>query len=159
MLPDIEITRINGKTENFRDYKGSCLLIVNVASECGFTPQYEQFQSFYKELKEHKFEILAFPCNQFGAQEPGNSEEIIQFCEKNYKVTFPFFEKIEVNGNNTHPLYKFLKKQAPGVLGSEAIKWNFTKFLLDVDGKVVKRFSPQTNVIEIRKDLMPLLQE
>lgn len=157
MLPNIEIIRINGKSENIKNYQGNCLLIVNVASECGFTPQYEQFQSFYEELKDHKFEILAFPCNQFGAQEPGNSEEIIQFCKTKYNVTFPVFEKVEVNGNNTHPLYKFLKSQAPGVLGSKTIKWNFTKFLLDGKGKVVKRFAPQTNVIEIRKDLMPLL--
>lgn len=156
MLPDINITRINGDQENIQNYQGNCLLIVNVASRCGFTSQYSEFQAFYEEIHNKKFEILAFPCNQFGAQEPGNSEEIIEFCKSKYNVTFPVFEKTEVNGKNSHPLFKFLKSEAPGVLGSEAIKWNFTKFLLDDSGAVLKRYAPQTSIIEIRKDLMPL---
>jgi glutathione peroxidase len=159
MLPDISLTRIDGVSESFRDYEGKCLLIVNVASRCGFTLQYEQFQSLHKELKNKKFEILAFPCNQFGSQEPASNEEIIKFCESKYDVTFPIFEKTEVNGNNTHPLYDFLKSEAPGLLGSGAIKWNFTKFLLNSKGEVIKRFAPQTTINEIRKDLMPLLVE
>jgi glutathione peroxidase len=159
MLPEIEITRIDGSCENLQDYQDTCLLIVNVASKCGFTSQYAQFQSTYEELKDKKFEILAFPCNQFGAQEPGSSDEIVEFCESKYDISFPVFEKIEVNGSNTHPLYKFLKSEASGVLGSEAIKWNFTKFLLDRNGKVMKRFAPQTTIADIRKYLMPLLLE
>ena len=157
MLPDINMIRIDGASENLRSYEGKCLLIVNVASQCGFTPQYEQIQSIYKELASKNFAVLAFPCNQFGSQEPGSNKEIIEFCESKYEVTFPIFEKIDVNGNNTHPLYKFLKSKAPGVLGSEAIKWNFTKFLVDANGNVSKRFAPQTDVVEIRKDLIPLL--
>ncbi len=157
MMPDIDITRINGETENLKNYQGNCLLVINVASQCGFTPQYIEFQSFYEELEDQKFEILAFPCNQFGSQEPGSNEEIIKFCESKYGVTFPVFEKIEVNGKNTHALYKFLKSEAPGVLGSEAIKWNFTKFLLDTNGKVIKRFAPQSSINEVRKDVIPLL--
>ena len=157
MLPKIELIRITGENENLQDYSGSCLLIVNVASQCGFTPQYEKFQELYEELKDSNFEILAFPCNQFVSQEPGGNSEIIDFCEKNYKVTFPIFKKIEVNGSNSHPLYEFLKSSSPGVLGSKAIKWNFTKFLIDPSGNVVDRYAPQTSINEIRRDLMPLL--
>ncbi len=158
MLPDIELSRINGRKENLKDYADNCLLIVNVASQCGFTPQYADFQSLYVELNKMKFEILAFPCNQFGSQEPNSNDLINNFCKANYNVTFPIFEKIDVNGINSHPIYDFLKDKAPGVLGSKSIKWNFTKFLINNEGLVLKRYAPQTSIIEIRKDLMPILQ-
>lgn len=139
---NFSVTDINGQNLSLEDYKGKVLLIVNVASKCGFTPQYKGLEKIYKEYKEKGLEILAFPCNQFGGQEPGSEEEIKSFCDLNYQVSFPLFSKIEVNGANTHPLYDFLKTEAPGLLGSKAIKWNFTKFLVDQEGKVIKRFAP-----------------
>lgn len=125
-------------------YRNKVLLIVNVASRCGFTPQYEALQRLYEKYHDQGFEILAFPCNQFGAQEPGTEAEIKAFCYLNYSVSFPLFAKIEVNGENTHPLYRYLKASAPGLLGTEAIKWNFTKFLVDRQGTIVDRFAPST---------------
>ena len=125
-------------------YRGKVLLIVNVASKCGFTPQYAGLQRLYEKHHEAGFEILGFPCNQFGGQEPGAEEEIKSWCELSYAVTFPMFEKIEVNGDGTHPLYRYLKSAAPGLLGTEAIKWNFTKFLIGRDGQVIERFAPST---------------
>ena len=139
---NFSVTDINGQNLSLENYKGKVLLIVNVASKCGFTPQYKGLEKIYKEYKEKGLEILAFPCNQFGGQEPGSEEEIKSFCDLNYQVSFPLFSKIEVNGANTHPLYDFLKTEAPGLLGSKAIKWNFTKFLVDQEGKVIKRFAP-----------------
>ena len=156
-LPDIALTRLNGQTENLRDYAGKVLLVVNVASACGFTPQYKELQALYEEVKEAGFEILGFPCNQFGGQEPGTAEEIATFCDSRFGVTFPLFAKIEVNGANAHPLYQYLKSAAPGILGTEAIKWNFTKFLINREGDVVERYAPQQGARDIRKDLMPLL--
>ncbi|MFZ9734323.1 MAG: glutathione peroxidase [Burkholderiaceae bacterium] len=156
-LPDIALTRLNGQTENLRDYSGKVLLVVNVASACGFTPQYKELQELYAEVKDAGFEILAFPCNQFGGQEPGSAEEIVQFCETRFGVSFPLFAKTEVNGANAHPLYQHLKSAAPGILGTEAIKWNFTKFLINRQGDVVERYAPQQGARDIRKDLMPLL--
>ena len=141
MLPNIPLKRLNGAQENLQDYAGKVLLIVNVASRCGFTSQYRDLQNLYEENKTHGLEILGFPCNQFGAQEPGSADEIQQFCSTNYGVTFPMFEKVEVNGNNTHPLYAFLKEHAPGVLGTTGIKWNFTKFLVSSDGQSITRFA------------------
>ncbi|MFZ9315626.1 MAG: glutathione peroxidase [Burkholderiaceae bacterium] len=156
-LPDIALTRLNGQTENLRDYAGKVLLVVNVASACGFTPQYKELQALYEEVKEAGFEILGFPCNQFGGQEPGTAEEIATFCDSRFGVTFPLFAKTEVNGANAHPLYQYLKSAAPGILGTEAIKWNFTKFLINREGDVVERYAPQQGARDIRKDLMPLL--
>ena len=158
-FPSIELKRNSGKVENILDYSGKSLLIVNVASNCGFTPQYKDLQILYDDTSELDFEILAFPCNQFGKQEPGSAEEIKNFCENNYKITFPIFEKTDVNGTNAHPLFDFLKTSAPGALGTTAIKWNFTKFLVDKNVSKIIRFAPQTSIIEIRKDLMPLLSE
>ena len=135
------------------DYKGKTLLIVNVASRCGLTPQYKGLQELYSKYSNKDFEILAFPCNQFGAQEPGSNEEIKEFCDINFNVSFKIFDKINVNGSSASPLFKHLKNEAKGVMGSEAIKWNFTKFLIDNNGRVIKRYSPQTTPDKIDKDL------
>lgn len=140
---DFSAKRLGGGEEKLSSYKGKTLLIVNVASRCGFTPQYEGLQKLYDAYKDKGVEVLAFPCNQFGAQEPGDEKEIASFCSLNYGVSFPMFAKVDVNGENAHPLYKFLKKEKKGLAGSEAIKWNFTKFLVDGDGAVVARFGPQ----------------
>jgi len=156
-LPDIALTRLNGQTENLRDYAGKVLLVVNVASACGFTPQYKELQALYEEVKDAGFEVLAFPCNQFGGQEPGSADEIAQFCDSRFSVTFPLFAKTDVNGPHAHPFYQHLKSAAPGILGTEAIKWNFTKFLINREGNVVERYAPQQGARDIRKDLMPLL--
>jgi glutathione peroxidase len=146
------------KTSGFQDksladYQNKVLLIVNTASKCGFTPQYEELQSLYEKYGSEQFEVLAFPCNQFAGQEPGNNEEIINFCQLNYKVTFPIFSKIDVNGKNTAPLFVYLKAQCPGILGIGAIKWNFTKFLVDKKGAVVKRYAPMTPPNKIAQDI------
>ena len=139
------------------DYKGKTLLIVNVASRCGLTPQYKGLQEIYSKYSNKDFEILAFPCNQFGAQEPGSNEEIKEFCDINFNVSFKIFDKINVNGSSASPLFKHLKNEAKGVMGSEAIKWNFTKFLIDNNGSVIKRYSPQTTPDKIDKDLSKIL--
>ena len=139
------------------DYKGKTLLIVNVASKCGLTPQYKGLQELYSKYSDKDFEILAFPCNQFGAQEPGSNEEIKEFCDINFNVSFKIFDKINVNGSSASPLFKHLKNEAKGVMGSEAIKWNFTKFLIDNNGRVIKRYSPQTTPDKIDKDLSKIL--
>jgi len=139
------------------DYKGKTLLIVNVASRCGLTPQYKGLQELYSKYSNKDFEILAFPCNQFGAQEPGSNEEIKEFCDINFNVSFKIFDKINVNGSSASPLFKHLKNEAKGVMGSEAIKWNFTKFLIDNSGSVIKRYSPQTTPDKIDKDLSKIL--
>ena len=139
------------------DYKGKTLLIVNVASRCGLTPQYKGLQELYSKYSNKDFEILAFPCNQFGAQEPGSNEEIKEFCDINFNVSFKIYDKINVNGSSASPLFKHLKNEAKGVMGSEAIKWNFTKFLIDNNGSVIKRYSPQTTPDKIDKDLSKIL--
>jgi len=157
MLPDIPLLRIDGKSESLRDYAGKVLLVVNVASRCGFTPQYRDLQALYLEMAAQGLEILALPCNQFGAQEPGSASEIQNFCSTQYGVTFPLFEKVEVNGRDAHPLYTFLKKAAPGVLGTEAIKWNFTKFLIDRSGAVIKRYASTDGVPKIASDIKALI--
>ena len=141
-LYDIDLVTIDGRQQKMGAYRSKTLLIVNVASQCGFTPQYEGLQALYDKFVNRGFVVLGFPCNQFGQQEPGGETEIGQFCTRNYGVTFPMFAKIEVNGENAHPLYKFLKSEKPGILGTEAIKWNFTKFLVGRDGNVVTRFAP-----------------
>ena len=139
---DIPLKTIDGKTETLRAFDGKALLIVNVASKCGFTPQYAGLEELYKRFGKRGLEVLGFPCDQFGHQEPGDETEIQNFCKLTYDVSFPMFAKIEVNGDNAHPLYKALKKEAPGLLGTGAIKWNFTKFLLDKDHNVVRRYAP-----------------
>lgn len=154
---DFQATRLDGSPGTFRDYVGKVLLIVNTASECGFTPQYQGLEELYREYGPRGFTVLGFPCNQFGSQEPGTSEQIAQFCEVNFGVTFPMFAKIDVNGESAHPLYQWLKKEAPGVLGSERIKWNFTKFLIDREGRVVERFAPTTKPDELRSHIERLL--
>ena len=159
MLPEIELIRIDGKVESFTDYSGKTLLIVNVASNCGFTPQYKDLQQLYLDFNKKGFEVLAFPCNQFGSQEPGDSKDIQNFCTERYAVTFPIFSKIDVNGESEHKVYTFLKQRAPGVLGTTKIKWNFTKFLIDHKNTSVKRYAPQTAVIEIRKHLVEIISE
>ena len=157
MLPDIDLVKIDGKVESLADYNGKTLLIVNVASNCGFTPQYKDLQQMYLDFNNKGLEVLAFPCNQFGSQEPGTLKEIQNFCTERYAVTFPIFSKIDVNGDNEHGIYTYLKKRAPGVLGTTKIKWNFTKFLIDYKNISVKRYAPQTPVIEIRKDLVEII--
>lgn len=139
---DIEVNTITGRRQMLSDYVGQALLVVNVASKCRFTPQYEGLEALYRKYRDRGFAVLAFPCDQFGHQEPGDEEQIREFCSVNYDVSFPMFAKIEVNGENTHPLYRKLKKAAPGILGSEGIKWNFTKFLVDPQGEVVARYAP-----------------
>jgi len=154
---DFSAKTLDGKTVSLSDFKGNAMLIVNTASKCGFTPQYAGLESLYEKLREKGLTILGFPCNQFGKQEPGNEEEIGAFCRINYGVSFPMFAKIDVNGPNTHPLYEFLKGEQPGVLGTKNIKWNFTKFLVDRNGKVVDRFAPMTKPEEIEKSIATVL--
>ncbi|WP_179405256.1 glutathione peroxidase [Burkholderia guangdongensis] len=146
-----------GEPVSLDAYRGKVMLIVNTASACGFTPQYKGLQQLYDRLAEQGFVVLGFPCNQFGAQEPGNAEQIGAFCERNYGVTFPMFAKIDVNGFGAHPLYQYLADEAPGILGLKSIKWNFTKFLVDRDGNVVKRYAPSTRPEEIAADVEKLL--
>ena len=156
---DFNATSITGKNVSMSEFKGKVVLVVNVASKCSFTPQYEGLEKLYEEYKENGLVILGFPCNQFHEQEPGTSKEIHNFCKVNYGVTFPLFEKIDVNGDNTHPLYKFLKKEATGFLWSEGIKWNFTKFLIDRKGKVIARYGSVTKPKDIAADIVKLLNE
>jgi len=154
---DFEASLLDGTPQKLNAYRGKVLLIVNVASKCGFTPQYEGLEALYRAHKDQGFEILGFPCNQFGHQEPGDAGAIRDFCSEKYDVTFPLFAKIDVNGANAHPLYKYLKHAAPGVLGSEAIKWNFTKFLIDRDGNVVRRYASAEKPGKIEKDVVAML--
>ncbi|ALC81352.1 MULTISPECIES: glutathione peroxidase [Bacillus] len=155
----ISVQTIDGKEIKMEHYRGKVLLIVNTASKCGFTPQYKELQELYENYREEGLEILGFPCNQFMSQEPGSEEEIQEFCSLNYGVTFPLFKKIDVNGEKAHPLYKKLANDAKGVLGSKAIKWNFTKFLVDKQGETVKRYSPNTKPKELEKEIEALLSE
>lgn len=154
---DHAATRNNGKRESLSDYKGQVLLIVNTASKCGFTPQYKQLQALYERYQEKGFTVLAFPCDQFGHQEPGDDTDIQQFCEMNFGVSFPLFSKIAVNGREAHPLFVELKQEAPGFLGSRRIKWNFTKFLVDRHGRVVERFGPTTTPASIEDRIAELV--
>ena len=149
----------DGTEQSLADYKGQVLLVVNTASKCGFTPQYDGLEALYSDYKDKGFSVLAFPCNQFGAQEPGSNEEIADFCVTKFSVSFPLFEKIDVNGSDPHPLYVHLKTEAPGVLGSQGIKWNFTKFLVGKDGSVLKRYAPATTPASIAKDIEKALAE
>jgi glutathione peroxidase len=154
---DIEVRTIEGPTQTLAAYRGKLLLIVNVASQCGFTPQYQGLEALYRAHKDQGLAVLGFPCNQFGQQEPGDETEIKRFCSLNYDVTFPLFAKIEVNGAGTHPLYRHLKQEKPGLLGSEAIKWNFTKFLVGRDGAVLKRYAPNDTPASIEPDIVAQL--
>ena len=147
----------NGEEISLADKAGKVLLIVNTASKCGFTPQYEGLEALFKKYGDQGFEVLAFPCNQFGAQEPGNAEEIASFCSLKYDVSFPLMDKIDVNGPGTPPLYDWLKQEAPGLLGSRSVKWNFTKFLIGRDGKVVRRYAPTDKPADMAKDIEKLL--
>ncbi len=150
-------TDIDGNPKSLADYQGKTLLVVNVASKCGFTPQYQGLEALYRQYRDRDFVILGFPCNQFGHQEPGDEAEIKGFCAGKYDVSFPLFAKIKVNGDDAHPLYQFLKKAQGGILGLDFIKWNFTKFLIDKTGKVVKRYAPTDTPEAIGRDLAALL--
>ncbi len=156
-LYDFSATLLNNKPKNLADLQGKVVVVVNTASQCGLTPQYEGLETLYRKYKEQGFEILGFPCNQFGSQEPGDAKEITEFCQINYGVSFPMFEKIDVNGDATHPLYKWLKHSAPGLLGSEAIKWNFAKFLIGKDGAVIERFAPTTSPADMESAIAKAL--
>ena len=155
-LYDFSAPLPGGASQSMADYRGKVLLIVNTASKCGFTPQYEGLEELYRNYKDRGFEVLAFPCNQFGAQEPGDAAEIANFCSLTYDVSFPVMAKIDVNGDDADPIFKHLKKEQTGLLGS-AIKWNFTKFLVDRDGKVVSRHAPTTKPEQLRKEIEALL--
>ncbi len=154
---DYSAKTIDGKERSLADFKGQVLLIVNVASKCGFTPQYKGLESLHRRYRNQKFTVLGFPCDQFANQEPGSDEEIMQFCGVKYDVTFPMFAKVEVNGDDAHPLYQYLKSAQKGILGTESIKWNFTKFLVDADGTVLERYAPKQTPEEIEPDIIPLL--
>jgi len=156
-LYELRVTTIDGQVLAMETYRGQVLLIVNVASKCGFTGQYAGLEALYRRYRDKGFTILGFPCDQFGHQEPGNEAEIQSFCSLTYDVTFPLFAKIEVNGNGTHPLYEYLKKARPGLFGSEAIKWNFTKFLVNREGEVLKRYAPSDTPEKIEDDLKKIL--
>ncbi len=156
-LSDFTLPLLDGKDQSLSAYNGKIVLVVNVASKCGLTPQYEGLEALYRRYRDQGLVILGFPCNQFAGQEPGTSEDIAQFCSLTYGVSFPVFERINVNGRWAHPLYKWLKAEAPGLMGLEAIKWNFTKFLIGHDGKVLRRFAPQTEPAEIAPEIEKLL--
>ncbi len=156
-IADFEATLPNGETVSLADKLGKVLLVVNTASKCGFTPQYDGLEALWQQYRERGFEVVAFPCNQFGGQEPGTAEEIDSFCKLNFGVSFPLMGKIEVNGTGETPLYGWMKGQAPGLMGTKAIKWNFTKFLIGRDGHVVRRYAPNDKPEAIAKDIAKLL--
>ena len=156
-IADFSAKLPNGEELSLADKAGKVLLVVNTASRCGFTPQYDGLEALYRKFQDQGFEVVAFPCNQFGAQEPGNAEEIANFCKLTYDVDFPVFAKVDVNGANAAPLYKHIKDQVPGILGSKGIKWNFTKFLVDRSGKTVKRYAPLVKPADLEKDIEALL--
>lgn len=157
MIYDFKVKQNNGEEISLEKFKGKVLLIVNTASACGFTPQYAGLQELYDKYKDKGLEVLAFPCNQFGAQESGSDEEIKKFCDLKFNIKFPLFSKIEVNGDGAHPLFNYLKDQQPGLMGTKAIKWNFTKFLVDKEGKVIERFAPKTKPADIAPAIDKLL--
>lgn len=156
---DIKIKKMNGEAQSLQDFAGKVLLVVNVASKCGYTPQYIELESIYKKYKDQGLEILGFPCNQFGSQEPGTEEDIKSFCDLNYGVTFPIFSKIEVNGDHTAPLFEKMKSDLPGILGLKMIKWNFTKFLIDRNGRPVSRYAPNDSPNEMIGEIEELLKK
>ena len=154
---DFNCQTTSGEEKPLSEFEGKVLLVVNTASKCGFTPQFEGLEALYEKYRDQGLEVLGFPCNQFGKQDPGSNEEITEFCQLNYGVSFPMFGKIEVNGSGADPLFKHLKAEAPGMLGSQRIKWNFTKFLINADGEVVKRYGPSTKPEDIVSDIEELL--
>lgn len=156
-LPSLHLSRLDGSAENLLDYEGRVLVIVNVASLCGFTPQYKELEALYRRHKDEGLVVMGFPCNQFGSQEPGSSELISDFCTKQFDVTFPMFAKCDVNGSGTHPLFRHLKSAAPGMLGTEAVKWNFTKFLVNRKGEVVRRYGSADGVTKIEPQVVACL--
>ena len=156
-LYDFSVQDIDAQPQTLRDYAGRVLLIVNTASKCGFTPQYKGLEALHRKYEGKGLTVMGFPCDQFGHQEPGDEAEIKNFCSLNYDVRFPLFAKVEVNGKGAHPLFQHLKKEAKGLLGSEAIKWNFTKFLIDRDGRVVRRYAPTDTPESIERDVVALL--
>lgn len=155
---DLSAQNSSGQQELLSKYKGKVVVVVNVASRCGFTPQYTGLEQLYKKYESQGFVILGFPCNQFGSQEPGSDSEIQSFCKMNFGVSFPVLSKVDVNGSNASPIYQFLKSEAPGILGTEAIKWNFTKFLVGKDGKVIQRYAPNTEPKDLEKDIETALK-
>ena len=157
-LYNFEFKDLTGTPTSMRQFEGKVLLIVNTASQCGFTHHYKGLQKLQQDYEKKGFSVLGFPCNQFGGQEPGTSEDIADFCESQYQITFPMHEKVKVNGNDAHPLFQMLKKEAPGILGTEKIKWNFTKFLIGKDGEVKDRFGPKTSPEKIAKHIESLLE-
>jgi glutathione peroxidase len=150
---DFRTKRIDGEDVSLADYRGKVLLVVNVASRCGFTPQYKGLEKLYRDYRDRGFEVLGFPCNQFGSQEPGTESQIKAFCDSTFHVTFPLFSKVDVNGPHVHPLYKFLEGAKPGILGTKRIKWNFTKFLVDRHGSPIRRYSPRATPESIASDI------
>ncbi len=158
-LHEFQAERLDGRQQDLADYHGQVLLVVNVASECGFTPQYAGLQELQDQYADQGFQVLGFPCNQFGGQEPGGAEQIAEFCSSRFGVDFPMFGKVDVNGGDAHPVYRFLKDAAPGALGTTAIKWNFTKFLVGRDGRVIDRFAPSTRPEALRGAIEKALAE
>ena len=156
---DFDVTTLDGQPRPMADYRGKTLLVVNVASACGYTPQYAGLETLYRKYRDRGFEVLGFPCNQFGAQEPGTAEEIATFCSTKYDVTFPMFAKVDVNGAKAHPLFEHLKAEKPGALGSKAIKWNFTKFLVNAHGEVLERYGSSTTPAAIDADVARALAQ
>ncbi len=156
-LHELKATNSQGQVTDLSQWRGKAVLVVNVASKCGFTPQYEGLEKLFEQYQERGLLVVGFPCNQFGGQEPGNNEDIQQFCKLNYAVKFPIMAKIDVNGKNASPVYKFLKESCPGLLGTEAIKWNFTKFLVGKDGKVLERYAPTVKPEDLAKDIEKVL--
>ncbi|MGE7603798.1 glutathione peroxidase [Peribacillus sp. NPDC097675] len=154
---EYEVKKINGEAISLEEYKGKVLIIVNTASKCGLSPQYDDLQSLYVQYKEDGLEVLGFPCNQFLNQEPGDELEIDSYCKLNHGVTFPMFAKVNVNGKDAHPLFSYITENAPGVMGSKSIKWNFTKFLVDREGNIVNRYAPKTKPLEMEEDIKKLL--
>ncbi|MCK2006019.1 glutathione peroxidase [[Brevibacterium] frigoritolerans] len=154
---EFEVKKINGETISLEEYKGKVMIIVNTASKCGFSPQYDDLQSLYVQYKEDGLVVLGFPCNQFLNQEPGDDLEIDSYCKLNHGVTFPMFAKVNVKGKEAHPLFSYLTENAPGVMGSKSIKWNFTKFLIDSNGNIVSRFAPKTKPLEMEEDIKKLI--
>ena len=156
-IADFSVKKSDGSDLDLSDKQGKVLLVVNTASKCGFTPQYDGLEALHQKFGDQGFEVLGFPCNQFGGQEPGSADEIEEFCKVNFGLTFPLMQKVEVNGDGASPLFDWMKGEAPGLMGSKNIKWNFTKFLIDRDGKVVKRYAPQDTPKKIEKDIAKLL--
>ncbi|WP_349728188.1 glutathione peroxidase [Peribacillus frigoritolerans] len=154
---EFEVNKINGETISLEEYRGKVMIIVNTASKCGFSPQYDDLQSLYVQYKEDGVVVLGFPCNQFLNQEPGDNLEIDSYCKLNRGITFPMFAKVNVNGKEAHPLFSYLTENAPGVMGSKSIKWNFTKFLIDRNGNIVSRYAPKTKPLEMEEDIKKLL--